>query len=76
MTLYAFGTSDDRVNAPDFDGDFHAACMSGCQQVFLSRKFPILLDITRMVPGTWLMKWNPDMSSYFLMQRVGIIIPA
>lgn len=70
ITSYAFGISNDRVNAPDFDGTFHEACMSGCQQVFLSRQFPFLLALAKLVPVSWIMKLNPDMSSYIAMQRV------
>ncbi|KAF9875050.1 hypothetical protein CkaCkLH20_07316 [Colletotrichum karsti] len=69
ITNYAFGLCNDRVNAPDFDGGFHTACLSGCQQVFMSRQFPLLKDIVKMIPGAWLLKWSPAINSYFSMQR-------
>ncbi|TIC93610.1 Trichodiene oxygenase [Colletotrichum higginsianum] len=69
ITNYAFGLCHDRVNAPDFDAGFHSACLSGCQQVFLSRQFPFLMDIVKMIPGSWILKWSPAINSYFSMQR-------
>ncbi|GJC84772.1 cytochrome P450 monooxygenase sdnE [Colletotrichum liriopes] len=68
ITNYAFGLCHDRVNAPDFDAGFHSACLSGCQQVFLSRQFPFLMDIVKMIPGSWILKWSPAINSYFSMQ--------
>ncbi|KAL7621659.1 hypothetical protein AAE478_008986 [Parahypoxylon ruwenzoriense] len=75
ITKYAFGFPRDGVNAPDFDSGFHGACINGCKQVFLTRQFPLLMDLAKMIPGSWILKWNPAIGSYFAMQRdVGIQI--
>ena len=66
---YAFGQSSRKLEAPDFDDDFHEACINGGRQLFLTRHFPILLRLIKVVPPGVMLKCNPAMASFFAMHR-------
>ena len=69
---YAFGRSERKVNALDFDGDFHDACVNGGKSSFLVKQFPIVLRTTRALPPKLLQKFNPALTSFIRMHRVSI----
>ncbi|RYP52696.1 hypothetical protein DL768_002203 [Monosporascus sp. mg162] len=66
---YAFGQASRKIEAPDFDNDFHEACVNGGKQLFLTRHFPILLKLVKAVPPHLMLKFNPAMTSFFAMHK-------
>ena len=70
ITEYAFQRPGRKVEAPNFDDDFHAACINGGKQLFLTRQFPWLLKMVRTIPPHMMLKFNPSMSSFFAMHKV------
>ncbi|ODM21992.1 hypothetical protein SI65_02836 [Aspergillus cristatus] len=69
ITEYAFRRPGRKVEAPDFDDDFHTACINGGKQLFLTRQFPWLLKVVRTIPPHMTLKFNPSMSSFFAMHK-------
>jgi hypothetical protein len=72
---YAFGRSEDKINAPDFDSAFHAACVAGGKSSALVKQFPIVLRITHALPPSWLLWLNPSLTSFIRMHKVRVSIP-
>lgn len=70
ITEYAFRRPGRKLEAPDFDDDFHTACINGGKQLFLTRQFPWLLKVIRTIPPHMTLKFNPSMSSFFAMHKV------
>ncbi|OBT66703.1 hypothetical protein VE03_03886 [Pseudogymnoascus sp. 23342-1-I1] len=64
---YAFGKSEEKVNAADFDSAFHHACVGGGKSSFLVKQFPIVLSITNMLPKELLLRLNPSLTSFIRM---------
>lgn len=66
---YAFGQGSHKLEAPDYDNDFHEACINGGKQLFLTRHFPVLLKIVQSIPPRMMLRFNPSMTSFFAMHR-------
>ena len=70
ITSYAFGRNGTKIEAPDFDNDFHEACINGGRQLFFTRHFPFMLKLVKTIPPRYLLKLNPSMASFFQMHKV------
>ncbi|RHZ57051.1 hypothetical protein CDV55_101664 [Aspergillus turcosus] len=64
---YAFGKSEHKLNAPDFDSAFHNACVNGGKSSMLMKQFPLILWTMKRVPPSLLLKINPEMTSFVRM---------
>ncbi|OAQ57611.1 oxoglutarate/iron-dependent oxygenase [Pochonia chlamydosporia 170] len=58
------------IEHPNFDNDFHEACVNGGRQLFLTRQFPILLTLIKIIPPKWLLSTYPSIASFFAMHQV------
>lgn len=67
---YAFGRSERKVNAPDFDGAFHDACVAGGRSSMLMKQFPWILYGMKRLPPRLLLKLNPETTSFVRMHKV------
>jgi len=66
---YAFARSDHRIEQPDFEPTFHDASIAGSTGGTVMKQFPRLLPFLQSLPdsfSTWL---DPNMGSYFNLQR-------
>ncbi|GKZ49379.1 hypothetical protein AbraIFM66951_001785 [Aspergillus brasiliensis] len=64
---YAFGKSDHKVEAPDFDSAFHHSCVGGGRNSMLMKQFPLILWAMKRTPPKWLLRINPEMTSFVRM---------
>ncbi|GFN16855.1 cytochrome P450 [Aspergillus tubingensis] len=64
---YAFSKSDHKVEAPDFDSAFHQACVGGGRYSMLMKQFPLVLWAMKRTPQKWLLRMNPEMTSFVRM---------
>lgn len=71
---YAFGKSDEKVNAADFDSAFHHACVGGGKSSFLVKQFPVVLSIMNMPPKELLLRLNPSLTSFIRMHVVSFLL--
>ncbi|OCL12778.1 cytochrome P450 [Glonium stellatum] len=70
---YAFGRSENRVEAPDFDPSFHDASVSGISVAHLSKHFPWILNLMMSLPDKASIVMNPNMFSFIKLKRVSRI---
>lgn len=67
---YAFGRSERKLNAIDFDASFHDACLNGGKSSALMKQFPWILRCMKATPTRLLLKLNPSMTSFVRMHKV------
>ncbi|KAJ4415039.1 hypothetical protein N0V82_007555 [Gnomoniopsis sp. IMI 355080] len=65
---YAFGRSEHRLAAPDFDPSFRNAMLAGGKAGHVLKHFPWLMDILRRLPAPLLVRLSPDMAAYGQLQ--------
>lgn len=67
---YAFGRSEHRLEAPDFDPSFMNAMLQGGKAGHVMKHFPWLMDALRKLPDSMLLKLSPAMGAYAKLQTV------
>ncbi|KAL0256814.1 hypothetical protein SLS55_007623 [Diplodia seriata] len=65
---YAFGRSDHRLQAPDFDPSFRDAMLQGGKAGHVMKHFPWLMDVLRKLPDSLLLRLSPAMGAYSQLQ--------
>jgi cytochrome P450 len=65
---YAFGRSDHRLEAPDFDPSFRDAMLQGGKAGHVLKHFTWLMDLLRKLPDSLLLKLSPAMGAYSQLQ--------
>ncbi|KIW16416.1 hypothetical protein PV08_06468 [Exophiala spinifera] len=66
---YAFGRSDNRLLAPDFDPSFKEAGEAGAKLSHLVKQMPWLLSLMKMMPDSVQIALNPVMASYIRLNQ-------
>lgn len=69
---YAFARSDHRVDQDDFEPTFHRASVAGSTGGALIKQFPLILPMMQSLPDSFMTWLDPNMGSYFGLQRVSI----
>lgn len=67
---YAFGWSNHRLQAPDFDPSFHDALLAGGEAGHVLKHFPLMLKFMRSLPDSLVAKLSPMMGLYARLQTV------
>src|ERR1700742_1668695 len=67
---YALGQNDKRVLARDFDPSFHDASIAGSKMGHLTKQFPFILELMKLLPDNLAILMNPAVASYVKLQRV------
>ncbi|KAM7215804.1 Cytochrome P450 [Rhypophila decipiens] len=65
---YAIGKPSRIINVPDFDLAFHDALLDGGRQLFMTRQFPIVMEIVRRLPRSVMLRLNPSLTSFWNLQ--------
>ncbi|ERF76666.1 hypothetical protein EPUS_09342 [Endocarpon pusillum Z07020] len=65
---YAFGRSEHRLKAPDFDPSFMNAMLQGGKAGHVMKHFPWLMDALRKLPDSMLLKLSPAIGAYAKLQ--------
>ncbi|SCV58246.1 related to cytochrome P450 CYP3/CYP5/CYP6/CYP9 subfamilies [Fusarium fujikuroi] len=65
---YAFGKSENRLQAADFDPSFRDAMLQGGKAGHVLKHFPWLMDMLRKLPNSMLLKLSPAMGAYSQLQ--------
>ncbi|KAK1470715.1 hypothetical protein CCUS01_00830 [Colletotrichum cuscutae] len=65
---YAFGKSENRLQAADFDPSFRDAMLQGGKAGHVLKQFPSLMDLLRKLPDSLLLKLSPAMGAYSQLQ--------
>ncbi|KAK1478824.1 hypothetical protein CTAM01_14922 [Colletotrichum tamarilloi] len=65
---YAFGKSENRLQAADFDPSFRDAMLQGGKAGHVLKHFPSLMDLLRKLPDSLLLKLSPAMGAYSQLQ--------
>ncbi|KAF2141599.1 uncharacterized protein K452DRAFT_318586 [Aplosporella prunicola CBS 121167] len=65
---YAFGRSDHRLEASDFDPSFQDAMLKGGKAGHIMKHFPFVMDMLRKLPDSLLFKLSPEMGAYAQLQ--------
>ncbi|CAI9630885.1 unnamed protein product [Alternaria burnsii] len=65
---YAFGRSEHRLEAPDFDPSFRDAMLQGGKAGHVLKHFTWLMDLLRKLPDSMLLKLSPAMGAYSQLQ--------
>ncbi|GKT94704.1 cytochrome P450 [Colletotrichum tofieldiae] len=68
VEYYAFGRSEHRLQAPDFDPSFRDAMLQGGKAGHVLKHFPSLMDMLRKLPDSLLLKLSPAMGAYSQLQ--------
>ncbi|KAI0521301.1 cytochrome P450 [Xylaria bambusicola] len=68
VEYYAFGRSENRLQAPDFDPSFRDAMLQGGKSGHVLKHFPWLMDMLRKLPDSLLLKLSPAMGAYSQLQ--------
>ncbi|KAK2055853.1 cytochrome P450 [Colletotrichum caudatum] len=68
VEYYAFGRSENRLTAPDFDPSFRDAMLQGGKAGHVLKHFPLLMDALRKLPDSLLLKLSPAMGAYSQLQ--------
>lgn len=69
---YAFGSEENRVNAPDFAPGFRNASQKGGNMAHLMKKFPWLHSIMNVMPEHVMAKIDPDMAALVRVHMVSL----
>jgi hypothetical protein len=67
---YAFGRSENRLLAPDFDPSFKEAGEAGAKLGHLVKQMPWLLQIMKILPDNMQVILNPVMASFIKLNQV------
>ncbi|KAG6008146.1 hypothetical protein E4U21_004903 [Claviceps maximensis] len=65
---YAFGKSEHRLQAPDFDPSFRDAMLQGGKAGHVLKHFPFLMNLLRKLPEWLLIRLSPAMGAYSQLQ--------
>lgn len=65
---YAFGRSEHRLEAPNFDPSFRNAMLQGGRAAHVLKHFPAATDALRRLPRWMLARLSPDMGAYTQLQ--------
>ncbi|KAK1984580.1 cytochrome P450 [Colletotrichum cereale] len=68
VEYYAFGKSEDRLLAADFDPSFRDAMLQGGKAGHVLKHFPSLMDMLRKLPDSLLLRLSPAMGAYSQLQ--------